>query len=157
MADPIVFEGLASRIGSLRESRGLDVGSLAAQLDVTVEWAYDIESYDDEILSLTVREFLNLCAILDVNPVVLLEPGSESLEQSEWVHLSELAGIVSRRVESSPANLDSFEDEAGWFVGDLIHDPRSVAGWCFNRLLDICTASRVDWKRVVPALKADFQ
>ena len=82
---------------------------------------------------------------------------SKSPEQSEWVHLDELAEIVSRRVESSAANLDALEDEAGWHVGDLIRHPQSVADWCFNRLLDICTASDIDWKRVVPALEADLR
>jgi hypothetical protein len=158
MADPIVFEGLASRIASLRASRGLDVGSVASHLGVNVEWVYDLESYDDELqATLTVGQFLRLCAVLNVNPMDLLAPNARPVEQTDWVHLSELSEIISRYVESSPNGLDALEEEAGWYAGELIHNSSSIYDWCFDRLLHICTAAGVDWARVVPALEAELR
>jgi transcriptional regulator with XRE-family HTH domain len=158
MADPIVFEGLATRIASLRKSRGLDVASLASLLGVSVEWVYDIESYDDEVqATLTIRQLLSLCAALCVSPVTLLAPNAILVERTDWIHLSELSEVVARLAESSPAGLDAFEDEAGWFVGHFVQEPGSIDDWCFDRLLDICSAAGVDWTRVVPALETDLR
>ena len=151
-------DGLAQRIRSFREARGLSLELIADRLGVTFEWADDLERYDDEVAStLTVRQLLALAGILGVDSAALLSSDTDAHESGPAVRLQELAASIRARSASLPEGIDQLETEAGWGCREMLGDPRCVGDWCVEQLLQVCEAAGVPWARVLPALEGDLR
>jgi hypothetical protein len=144
--------GLAQRIRTLRENRGINIDAVVEKLALNRPSAYDLESYDDEaLMCISLRQFALLCELLGADPLALADP-TDSLSLYEALSPIELAKIVRQRSQDVATSGEDFEDQAGWDIGKFLADPNAIWEWNMDCLGDVCSAAGVDWRRVAVAL-----
>jgi hypothetical protein len=140
----------AEAIRAAREATGKDPGELAAALDMSYESYRDIETYDDEIISVvSFREAVTLANLLELDLRRMF--GADDTV----VTFADLAAALRLRLAETP--LEQLENELGWELADALADPAAFAEFSLDGLADVAAPFELDWRHLLPLARRGRQ
>ena len=136
----------AKRLRAAREQKGKSLQEMAALTGISEPSYWDLESFDDEVLScISIKEFGLLSQLLDLSPRTLF--AEECKPEPELIGLSNLIKRIRRYMEFNQKTLSEFEERVGWDVATLIEGPVELVTERYNieGLRRICKEVGVNW------------
>ena len=136
----------AKRLQSAREQVGKSVEELAALVGINEPSYYDLESYDDEVLTcISIQQFALLCRLLHLSPPDLFAEEFKA-EQAE-IGLNSLVTRVRSYIETHRITLPEFEDCVGWDLAPFLESPTELVAERYNidALRDVCKELGLNW------------
>jgi transcriptional regulator with XRE-family HTH domain len=135
--------GYADVVRAAREATGMDLGELAAALNVSFESYRDIETYDDEITtSVSFANLVTLGELLDLDLRRMF--GADDAVMS----FGELAAAVRTRLATT--TLDQLENDLGWELAEALDNPSAFAEFSVDGLADVAGPLGLDWRHLLP-------
>ncbi len=145
MSDPVSPLAIAAK------SAGVSIEDVAALLDISLPWAWDLwtDKEDDEIHTLTMGKLQSLAAQLHVAVTALVydSPGPAQRRAS----LDELAMDARVFCDARKLSMDEFSDLVGWEM-QVFFDRTDSAweDWNLEWLKDVCTVLGLHWPDYFP-------
>jgi DNA-binding XRE family transcriptional regulator len=136
----------AARLRTAREQTGRSIDKMAALLGITREAYWDLESYDDEVLTcISIEQFALLCRTLGIAPRALF--AEEYRDEQGTINLEALGLKIKAHIQAEQMDLSEFEERVGWDVATLLERPQELFTERYNvdALRDICKEIGVNW------------
>jgi transcriptional regulator with XRE-family HTH domain len=143
----------AARLRTAREQTGRSIDQMAALLGMTREAYWDLESYDDEVLTcISIAQCAWLCRTLGMAPRALF--AEESSDEQGTINLDALGLKIKAHLQAEQMDLSAFEERVGWDVATWLERPQEffTARYNVDALRDICQAIGVNWVAVLSAI-----
>ena len=143
----------AARLRTAREQTGRSIDTMAALLGMTREAYWDLESYDDEVLTcISIAQCAVLCRTLGMAPHTLF--AEESSDEPGAINLEVLGLKITAHLQAEQMDLSAFEERVGWDVATWLERPQAffTARYPVDALRDICQAIGVNWVTVLSAI-----
>jgi DNA-binding XRE family transcriptional regulator len=143
----------AARLRTAREQAGRSLDEMAALLGVTREAYWDLESYDDEVLTcLSLAQVVVLCRTLGLAPRALF--AEESGDEPGAITLEALRLKMTAHLQAEQMDLAAFEARVGWEVATWLERPLKLCTERYNvdALRDICKEIGVNWVTTLSAI-----
>lgn len=143
----------AARLRTAREQTGRSIDEMAALLGVTREAYWDLESYDDEVLTcLSIAQVAGLCRTLGLAPRAVF--AEESRDEPGAITLEVLGLKIQAHLQAEQMDLSAFEARVGWDVATWLERPQEffTARYPVEALRDICQAIGVNWVAALSAI-----
>ena len=155
MIDEKTTHGSGERLKRIREAKGYSVTELAALLEISEAYYYDLEAFDEMENNLSLFSSFLLCRKLDTSPSEIFGFANRDGKVIKGVEFSNLIKAKNDEEQSLGQRL---EDKTGWDVTDALAHPNAIAkSYDFDAIVDICNAINVEWEAVVAGLWVDFQ
>ena len=139
----------AERLRAARERLRLSQREVAAQLRQAPDFLWDLELFDEEVLtSVSLADLAALCRTLALDPALFLADREIPVEKQ--LSVTDLAAAIRRYLTEHDVSLQAFEDRAGWVVGPALAEPDRVGEWNVDSLYDICELIGIDWVAALP-------
>jgi transcriptional regulator with XRE-family HTH domain len=136
----------AARLRTAREQTGRSIDTIAALLGMTREAYWDLESYDDEVLTcISIEQFAWLCRTLGIAPRALF--AEEYRDEPGTINLEALGLKITAHLQAEQMDLSEFEERVGWDVATLLERPQELftERYTVDALRAICQAIGVNW------------
>jgi transcriptional regulator with XRE-family HTH domain len=136
----------AKRLRAAREHVGKTVEEMAALVGLNEPSYWDLESYDDEVLTcLSIQEFARLCKLLTISPQELF--AEESKVEQEEIDLGSLAAKVRSYIKSQEIALPEFEGRVGWDMATFLEGLVDLVAERYNleAVMDLSREIGVNW------------
>jgi transcriptional regulator with XRE-family HTH domain len=143
----------AARLRTAREQTGRSIDDMAALLGITREAYWDLESYDDEVLTcLSIEQVAVLCRTLGMAPRTLF--AEESSDAQGAINLEVLGLKIKAHLQAEQMDLSAFEERVGWDVATWLERPQEcfTTRYPVEALRDICQAIGVNWVAALSAI-----
>lgn len=141
-----------ARFREARERAGLSVAEVAERAGVSDAAVWDLESYDDEMVTAcSVADLRRFAGVLSVAPRELL--GVEAHDAP--VSAAELASAIREHCRVKGITTEEFGDAVGWDVYNVVDEPKVLDRFNIECIRDVCGALGIDWQRFVSGLSAE--
>lgn len=143
----------AARLRTAREQTGRSIDTMAALLGMTRDAYWDLESYDDEVLTcLSIAQVAVLCRTLGLAPRTLF--AEESSDEQGAITLEALGLKITTHLQAEQMDLSAFEARVGWEVATWLERRQEcfTARFPVEALRDICQAIGVNWVAALLAI-----
>jgi transcriptional regulator with XRE-family HTH domain len=143
----------STRFRNARERAGLSVAETAARAGVPEACVWDLESYDDELMTAySAADLRRFAAVLSVAPRELL--GTD--DRGAPVSPDELALAIRAHCQARGMTSDAFGEAAGWDVSKAVNSPQMLlTDFSIDGVRDICRELGIQWQRIISGLTAD--
>jgi transcriptional regulator with XRE-family HTH domain len=141
------------KLKQARERKGWSVDDAATQMSAAGITSrnnyYDIEQFDDEIISnCSLDEISRICNLLNIHPRDLF--CDETLSQ---LKIEEVIAKIKEHCAKNKISVSQFEEAAGWRVESCLSNPKTaLEEWCLDCLKDVCQEIQINWQQVVSGL-----
>jgi transcriptional regulator with XRE-family HTH domain len=143
----------AARFRTARERAGLSIAETAARAGISEPCVWDLESYDDELMTVySPGDLQRFVAIFAVYPRDLV--GTE--DRDDPVSIDELASAICEHCRALGLTINEFSDAAGWDVSKVMDAPQLLlSDISIDGIRDICHELGIDWQRLISGLSAE--
>ena len=142
----------SARFRAARERAGLSVAEAAARAGISESCVWDLESHDDELMTVySPADLQRFARAFAVAPHELMAAG----RCDDPISAPELASAIQEHCRLRRITLDDFGDAAGWDVSTVPDAPqRLLTDFSLAGVRDVCRALGVDWRRFISGLSA---
>ena len=146
---------IPDRFRAARERAGLSVAETAARAGVSEPCVWDLESHDDELMTVySPADLLRFASILHVTPRELV--GTE--ERNNPISADGLASAIREYCRVRNITLEEFGDATGWGVSKAAKAPQLLLSeFSLDGIRDVCRKLGIDWQRFISGLLAGAQ
>jgi hypothetical protein len=124
---------------------------MAERLGISLPAYYDLESFDDELVTcLSLDQVKRLAQVLQVSVAALLGQNADATADSPAVSMAELMDWIRQRVVREGSSIDAFSDRVGWDITAAMTNPDSGwRDWNIDCLRDVCADMGIEPLRVL--------
>jgi transcriptional regulator with XRE-family HTH domain len=135
-----------------RDGRNMTPHHIAAFIGITHGWYWDLESYDDEIDTLNINQYMRLCVLVDAPPVTLLPDeykerrGKLEYPPNQW-NQTVITATLNAGIAATAPDFDQRGDELGWEIPamkDWLKDDCVMGFMPMPALNDLCHFLQID-------------
>ena len=143
----------SARFRAARERAGLSIAEAAARAGISESCVWDLESYDDELMTVySPADLQRFARVLYVAPHELAATGP----CDDAIAPHEPASAIREHCRARRITVDDFGDAAGWDVSAVPDAPqRLLTDFSLEGVRDVCLALGVDWRRFISGLSAE--
>jgi len=140
----------SARFRAVRERAGLSIAETAARVGVSEPCVWDLETYDDELMTVcSPADLQRFAGAFSVPPSAIV--GTE--ERDDAISAGELASAIREHCRTRGMTLNDFGDAAGWDVSKAADAPQLLlTDFSLDGIRDICRESGLDWQRFISGL-----
>ena len=140
----------AARFRSVRERACISVFEFAARAGILASSAFDLESYDDEMMTVySPAELQRFAGVLGIPASELLGIGKAGDPLTPVM----LAAAIAEFCVLRAITVREFEEAVGWHVAASLGQPERFAhDYSIEGIRDICRELGIDWQRFITGL-----
>ena len=127
------------------------MADVARHLGIQDQWAYDLETYDDDApMTLSLGEVCDLAYLLAMSPRYLV-CGEDWRRVAGTSSPQQIVGAIRTHLVAVSLSADEFGEAVGWDVGSVMDDPNRIwSDWNVDQAHEVCRAVGVDWRTLLP-------
>ena len=140
----------ADRFRMARHQAGLSVFEFAARAGISEASAFDLESYDDEMLTVySPADLQRFATVLGVSASELLG----IREVGDPLTPVMLAAAIAEFCKVRATTIEEIEEATGWNVVASLGQPdRFLSDYSIDGIQDICRKLSIEWQRFIGGL-----
>jgi transcriptional regulator with XRE-family HTH domain len=140
----------SARFRAARERAGLSIAETAARVGISEASVWDLETYDDELMTLySPAELQRFAWALSVAPRELV--GTE--ERNDTISATELASAIREHCRARKMTVGQFGGKVGWDLSNAVDAPQLLlSDLSLDGIGDICRELGIDWQRFISGL-----
>jgi hypothetical protein len=137
-----------ARLRAARTRAGLPESVVATQIGVTMPAYFDLEAFDDEIVTtLSLEQLVELGRTVGVPPLTLIADDVESVAP---VTMETFIERLRARIATEGGDVEAFSNRVGWEMQPVLADPsRAWLDWNVDCLRDVSAALDADWRAIL--------
>lgn len=144
------LEAPAQRLKRARESIGLDQHAAARLIGIDSPWYYDLEEYEDEIVStLSLEKLCHLAHVLSTDPLVLLV-GDRAKTIDRTLQFEEIVQRLADEMSLAGLDVKACSERVGWNLTKILADPQELWNLNTGGFVDVTKAAGVEWTSALP-------
>ncbi len=140
----------STRFRIARERAGLSIADTAARAGIFESCVWDLESHNDELMSVyCAADLQRFAGVLSIAPWELVDAEG----RDEPISADELAAAILGHCRVRKVTLEDFGDAVSWDVSKVVNTPQLLlSDISLDGIQDICRELGVDWRRFISGL-----